>query len=127
MKDFKKYYIIPATPEEVYAALTNQYTIQLWTGEEAIMSAEANTEFSLWGGDIAGLNIAFEHNKKIEQEWYFGDQENKSIVTMKLHEHKQGTSLELKHTNIPDEAFDEMCIGWDENYIGSLQDFYADN
>ena len=46
MKDFKKYYIIPAQSEDIYLALTNSATIQLWTGEPAVMSTEPNTEFS---------------------------------------------------------------------------------
>ncbi|HLP33719.1 MAG TPA: ATPase, partial [Bacteroidia bacterium] len=40
MKDFKRYFAIPAPPEEVYLALTNPLTIYLWTGEEAEMSTE---------------------------------------------------------------------------------------
>jgi activator of HSP90 ATPase len=125
MKDFKKYYLVPALPEEVYAALTYSATIQLWTGEPAEMSTEPGSEFSMWEGSIVGKNLAFEAGKKIVQQWYFEGQENESIVTIKLHPHKQGTSAELLHTNIPDEAYDEMVEGWDENYFGSLIRFYA--
>ena len=124
MKDFKRYYIIPAQPEEIYLALTNPATIQLWTGEPAEMSTEPDSEFSLWEGSIMGRNIAFEESKKIVQEWYFGDQEEKSIVTIKLLSHKQGCSVELVHTNIPDEAYNEMVQGWNENYFGLLEEFY---
>jgi hypothetical protein len=46
MKQYKKYYIIPAEPEILYPALTNEYTIQLWTGDEAEMSTEIGSEFS---------------------------------------------------------------------------------
>ena len=67
MKDFKNYYLIQASPEEVYLALTNPLTISLWTGAEAVMSTEPNTEFSLWEGSIEGMNIAFEPNKKLFQ------------------------------------------------------------
>lgn len=124
MKEYKKYYIIPAPPEELYIALTNPYTIQLWSGEKAVMSTEPGSEFSLWEGSIEGLNMEFEAGKKIVQQWYFGEQEEASIVTIKLHMHKQGTSVELKHTNIPDEAYDDIVEGWDNSYFGSLLDFY---
>ena len=124
MKDFKKYFIIPAPPEEVYLALTLPATIQLWTGEEAEMSTEPGSEFSLWEGSIAGKNIAFEENKKIVQQWYFGDQPEESIVTFILHPDKNGTSVELRHINIPDSDIDDMIDGWNLNYFGSLQDFY---
>ncbi len=125
MKDFKKYYIIPAQPEEIYLALTNPATIQLWTGEPAIMSTEAGSEFELWDGSIAGKNLEFVEGKKITQLWYFGDQEEDSIVTIKLHPHKDGTSVELKHTNIPDQEYDSFVEGWNESYFGSLFEFYS--
>ena len=126
MKDYKKYYNINATPEEVYNALTNEATIQLWSGEEAIMPSNTGEEFSLWGGSITGKNIELVPGKKIVQEWYFGEQEFPSIVTIILHPGKKGTSAELKHTNIPDEDLENISEGWDENYFGSIIDFYDD-
>jgi activator of HSP90 ATPase len=125
MKDFKKYYIIPADPEEVYNALVNPIAIRLWTGEEAVMSEEPGSEFSLWEGSIEGRNLSFEVNKKIEQEWYFGEQETPSIVVIKLHPHDQGTSVEVRHSNIPDEAFEEISDGWTSSYMASLDEFFS--
>ena len=127
MKDYKQYFIIPAQPEEIYLALTNPATLQLWTGEVAEMSTAPGSEFSLWEESIVGKNIEFETNKKIVQEWYFGEQ-NKfpSIVTIKLHSHKQGTSVELLHTNIPDSDFSEIVEGWNNNYFASLKEFYQE-
>jgi activator of HSP90 ATPase len=126
MKDFKKYYIIPAPPEDVYLALTNPLTIQLWTGEPAEMSTEPGSEFSLWDGSIVGKNISFEENKMIMQQWYFGEQDKDSIVTMKLHTHEAGTSVELKHTNIPDSDYHDIVEGWNTIYFGSLIEFYKE-
>jgi activator of HSP90 ATPase len=126
MKDYKKYYIISAEPADVYRALTNPATIQLWTGEPAIMSTEPGSDFSLWEGSIEGRNIEFEENRKIVQEWFFGEQEQESIVTILLHPHKQGCSVELRHTNIPDEAYDEIIEGWNEIYFKALMEFYED-
>lgn len=126
MKDFKNYYIIGSSPEEVYIALTNPATLQLWTGDPATMSTEPGSEFSLWEGSIEGKNIAFETGKKIVQQWYFGEQEEASVVTILLHPHKQGTSAELRHTNIPDEAYKEIVEGWNEVYFASLINFYED-
>lgn len=124
MKDYKKYYILNAAPEEVYIALTNPFTIKLWTNEDAVMSAVPGTEFSIMDGSIEGKNLEFVENKKIVQEWYFGEQPSPSIVTIKLHPHKEGTSVELQHTNIPDEAFAEIKSGWDTVYFGCLAEFF---
>ncbi|HSN60222.1 MAG TPA: SRPBCC domain-containing protein, partial [Ferruginibacter sp.] len=59
-------------------------------------------------------------------QWYFGEQEEASIVTILLHPHKQGTSAELRHTNIPDEAYQEIVEGWNDVYFASLINFYED-
>ncbi len=124
MKDFKKYYTITATPEEVYLALTIPLSIQLWSGAEAEMSTEPGSEFSLFDGDITGKNLEFEANKKIVQQWDFEGQEELSIVTMKIHEHQRGTSVELLHTNIPDEVYEEFAEGWNSSYFGELCEFF---
>jgi activator of HSP90 ATPase len=126
MKDFKKYYTLPAPPEEVYLALTIPLSIKLWSGAEAEMSTEAGSEFSLFDGDIVGKNLEFEENKKIVQQWYFEGQDEASIVTMKIHEHKKGTSVELQHTNIPDDVYDEFVDGWNTSYFGELMEFFQE-
>jgi uncharacterized protein YndB with AHSA1/START domain len=126
MKDFKKYYTIPAPPEDVYLALTNPLTIQLWTGDIAEMSTEPNTEFSMWDGSISGMNLEFDPGKKIVQQWYFGDQPEPSIVTIKLHPDASGSSVELRHTNIPDEDYNDIVDGWNHMYFGALREFYED-
>lgn len=126
MKDYKKYFIIPAAPEDVFLAITNPATLHLWSGEEAIMSTEVGSEFSLWEGSITGKNLEFITGKKIVQEWYFGEQAEPSIVTIVLHQHQKGTSAELRHTNIPDEAYEDIVEGWNEVYFGSLIDFYEE-
>jgi uncharacterized protein YndB with AHSA1/START domain len=38
MKDFKRTYHIPASPEEVFKALTDQAKLELWTRDKAEMS-----------------------------------------------------------------------------------------
>lgn len=124
MKDYKKYFTLNATPEEVYNALTNPMAIKIWTNEEATMSTEPNSEFSIMDGTIEGINLEFEENKKMVQQWYFGDQEEASIVTIKLHPQGEFTSVELRHVNIPDEAFDDIVEGWNEVYFGNLNEFF---
>lgn len=126
MPDYKKYFIINAQPEEVYAALTFKPTIELWTGSPAVFEAKPNTEFSLWDESIVGLNLEFDPGKMIRQQWYFGDEEVVSVVTLKLHPHKKGTSLEVNHTNIPDAAYDEIVDGWETVFMKELIEFYQD-
>lgn len=124
MKELRKYYRIKGTPEEIYASLVNPFAIALWTGAEAVMSEEPGSAFSLFDGDIEGINIAFEPHHQIMQEWFFGDQEEKSIVTITLRPDRHFTKIELHHSNIPEEAYDDMVHGWDAYYFGGLKDFF---
>ncbi|MFC5284485.1 SRPBCC domain-containing protein [Pedobacter alpinus] len=124
MKDYKKYYSISAPPEEVYLALTIPLSIKLWSGAEGEMSTEPGSNFSLFDGDIVGKNLEFIEGKKIVQQWYFDGQTEDSIVTIKLHEVKNGCSAELLHTNIPDEVYDEFVDGWNTSYFGELIEFF---
>ena len=127
MKHFKKYYTLAATPEEVYLALTTETTIRLWTGDIVTIDAQPNGEFSMWDGAITGRFLELIPSQKIVQEWYFGEQDEQSIVTIKLHPHKKGTSFEVQHANIPDEAYEEIVDGWNEVYMQSLIEFYNED
>ena len=124
MKTFKKYEYLPAPPEEVYLALTMAQSIQLWTGAEVEFTEEPGTEFSFWDGDIVGKNIEFEPGKRIVQQWYFGEENEPSIVTIKLHADNKGTSLEFVQTNIPEKDYEDFTSGIKEHYLGGLVDFF---
>jgi len=122
MKDFSYEITINADREEVFAAFTTPFQIELWSGFPAVMNAEEGTEFSLWEGDICGKNIKVQANKHLVQEWYFGE-EQQSIVDIKLKIDNNKTIVVLNHTNIPDEAYEEICEGWTEYYIGAIKNF----
>lgn len=127
MKTFKKRFRINAEPSDIYAALTNPYTIELWSGYPALMSTEPGTEFSLWDGDITGINMEFITDKKIVQEWYFGDQPEKSVVTITINGDGGSSEVTVEQTNIPDDEFMGITEGWREYYIGSIISFFNPN
>ena len=124
MKEIKRYYTIGTEPKFVYNALTNKKMLEIWTGEDVVMDLEPNSEFSLWGGSITGINLELEADKKIVQKWFFGEDVENSIVTIKLHPHKKGCSVELLHTNIPDDAYQNISDGWDEDYFGAIAELF---
>ncbi|MCQ2227416.1 MAG: SRPBCC domain-containing protein [Bacteroidales bacterium] len=126
-KEFKIKMKINALPEEVYDALTKPFAIELWSGAPAVMSTEPGSEFELWEGDICGRNISFVENRKIEQEWYFGDQEEQSIVVFNIYPNgTQKSDLQIIHTNIPDEDYDDIVDGWKNVYLDPLKHFLED-
>jgi activator of HSP90 ATPase len=127
MKTFKKTFKINAEPSDVYAALTNPYTIELWSGYPAQMSTEPGTEFSLWEGDITGKNLEFVQDKKVVQEWNFGEQVDKSIVTITLVPDRENSLVTIEHSNIPDDEYKDISEGWGEYYIDAIISFFNPN
>jgi len=124
MKTIKQKHIISATPEEVYAAITNPFTIELWSGYPAKMETTPDFEFSIFDGDIMGRNINLVENELLVQEWYFGDREEKSIVTIVLAAHPLGTKVNIEQTEVPDEDLEELEEGWRTYYWGAIKDFF---
>lgn len=127
MKTFKKTFKINAEPSDIYSALTNPYTIGLWSGYPAVMSDEPGSEFSLWEGDITGKNLEFVTDKKVVQEWFFGDQTEKSLVTINIAPDGENSLVIVEHSNIPDDDFADISEGWREYYIGAIIDFFNPN
>jgi activator of HSP90 ATPase len=127
MKTFKKTFRINAEPSDVYSAITNPFTIELWSGYPAQMSTEPGSEFSLWEGDITGKNIEFIQDKKVVQEWYFGEQSEKSLVVISITPDRENSQVTVEHSNIPDEEFDGISEGWREYYFDAIVRFFNPN
>ena len=127
MKTYKKTFKINAEPSDIYSALTNPYTIELWSGYPAQMSTEPGSEFSLWEGDITGRNLEFVQDKKIVQEWDFDDKAEKSIVTITIAPERGNSLVTLEHTNIPDDDFNDIADGWREYYFDAIISFFNPN
>ena len=123
MKEIKKRFILNAAPKDAYNAMTNPLMLEIWTGEPVVMSTEPGSDFEIWDGAITGQNLEFIEDKMIVQKWFFGEEVD-SIVTIKLHADRKGTSVELHQTNIPDAAFENMLDGWDQEYFGNLSQLY---
>jgi activator of HSP90 ATPase len=113
---------IKGTPDEVYQAFVNPFTIQLWSDMPAIMEEKEDTEFSILDGGITGRNIEFIPDKRIRQIWYFGETE--SPVTIEITPDKGQTNVYVEQTNIPEEAYDDILEGWKESYLGVIKDFF---
>jgi activator of HSP90 ATPase len=113
---------IKASPEEVYRALTNPFTIQLWTDEPAIMEEKNDTEFSILNGNITGRNLEFIPNQLIRQVWYFDGSE--SEVLIKIFPDKAHTRIIVEQSGIPEDAYENILSGWKDSYLGPLTDFF---
>lgn len=123
LKDFKTRIKIKAELDDVYAAFTNPFTIELWSGYPAVMPTEPGGEFSFWDGDIEGVVLELVPGAKIVQQWFFGDQPEPSIVTIKLFKDGGKVQVDVSHTNIPQEDFEDIAQGWTEYFLGAIKEF----
>lgn len=123
MKDLRKTIHIKVPREKVYNAITNPLTIELWSGYEARMEDKPGSEFSLFDGDISGRIQTLYPPSLLEQVWGFEGQEEDSVVRLELFDESGKTRVELIHTNIPDDAFENIETGWKEYYLGALKTY----
>jgi uncharacterized protein YndB with AHSA1/START domain len=123
MKNIRKTIHIRATLEEVFNAITNPLTIELWSGYPAVLEPIPGKRFSMFDGDINGTILTVEPPSMIVQQWDFGDQPDPSLVRIRLFEDGSSTRIELEHNNVPDEAFDNMETGWKEYFLGALKSY----
>jgi activator of HSP90 ATPase len=124
MKNLKQRHSILAPIEDVYTALTNPLTIELWSGYPAEFTPVEGTEFSIWEGEITGKNLKLIENELVQQQWYFEGQDEVSLVTIHLKKEGANTLAELTHENIPDEVYDEMLTGWKKYYFGAIKTYF---
>lgn len=120
--DIRKTYVIDATREAVWTALTDPKAIERWSGGPADMSAESGSTFSLWDGSIFGTVIEVVPGRSMLQEWYGGNWDAPSLARFTLSDDTGGgTRLELENTGVPDEDAPDIDAGWDEYYLGPLK------
>lgn len=123
MKNLRKTIHIKVPREEIFNAMTNPLTLELWTGYPASIEARPGGRFTMFDGDISGRIKTLEPPSLIEQVWNFGDQEEESLVRIELFEENGKTRVELSHVNIPDEAFENIDTGWKHYYLEALKSY----
>jgi uncharacterized protein YndB with AHSA1/START domain len=127
MAEITKTYLIDAPLGAVWAALTDPAVIERWGGGPVTMAPELGFEFALWGGDVHGTVVELTPGRSMLQEWYGGEWLCPSMVRFTLTAERGGwTRLELEHTDVPDAEVDEFDDGWDEFYLGPLQELVED-
>lgn len=126
MKAFTQYNTFPVTPEVLFRAFTNAFTLELWTGEPAHSDVRPGGAFSWLDGNIVGKYLDIEHDKMIRQQWFFGAESSEAELILKFHSKGSGTSLETRFTNLPIEAAEDIKQGWNDVVITNLQAYYSE-
>ena len=126
MPTIKQTYEMNASPEEVFEALVNPNIIQDWSGDEAKMSADVGAKFSLWGGQMFGINLEVVKNKKLVQEWCYDQWEAPSKVTITIKAKGKVTIVDLLHEDVPEKSINSITDGWNAYYLGAMQEMFEE-
>lgn len=126
---FKMKYIIYASPDKVFEALTRPSVISKWSEGKGIVSHEIQGNFEMFDGWVKGKVIEFKPGKKLSYSWKPSEWDKKlppSIVKYTFHEHKAGTEIILEHTDFPDkEKAEKHETGWVDYVFEPLNDFFT--
>ena len=125
MKSITQTYVMNASPEKVFAALTDPDIIKTWSGAPAEMDAKAGTKFSMFGGHIVGSNLEVIPGRKLVQSWASSDWDKPSTVTFTLRPSAEGTTVDLQHDGVPDSALASISDGWNTSFLGQMQKMFA--
>ena len=113
-----------AKPQAVYDALTQRSLHAEFSGAPARISNKVGGAFSVYGGQISGINLALEPGKLIIQAWRAKSwpAEAWSIVTYRFQPAKgDKTKLSFSHTGIPPRAHASIAEGWKNFYWAPLK------
>lgn len=121
MKTINQTYHMAAPVDKVWQCLVNPKEIEAWGGGPAKMNHKEGSEFTLWGGDIHGVNKEVVEGQKLVQEWYGGKWDKPSIATFSLHSEKNGTKIDFHQTDVPDDSAQSIESGWKDYYLGAIK------
>jgi len=112
------------TPHEVYEAIMDSKKHSEFTGSQVSMSRKTGGKFSVYGGDIAGVNLELIPDQKIVQSWRYSDwpEGHYSKVTFSLKAVKEGTRLTFTQTEVPDEHYEDIAQGWRDYYWAPMKE-----
>jgi uncharacterized protein YndB with AHSA1/START domain len=119
---------LPASPERVYAVLTDGKLFTEATGGRAAeIGGNEGATFSLFGGAISGRVVELVPGERIVQAWrpQPWPAGHYSLVRFSLVPDGKGTKLVLDHSGYPEEQHGHLSAGWTANYFEPLAKYLA--
>lgn len=124
--------IIDATPEQIYAVLTDGAKFAAATGMPAELSDREGEAFTLFGGRVEGRQIELVPGRRVVQAWRFGgahpetwDAGVYSVVRFTLIADGDATKFVIDHDGIPAHAVERIETGYPAFYQGPLAEYFA--
>ena len=119
--------IIAAPAQEIYAAWLDSARHAAMTGAAAHCSDQVGGSFEAWDGYISGVNLALEPGLRIVQSWRtveFSAADPDSLIEVTLLAVAGGTSLTLRHSNLPEHGW-QYEQGWVDSYFEPMKEYFA--
>ena len=118
MKTIKQSTTFNTSPHHVYEALMDASKHAEFTGSPVSISRKVGEKFTVYDGDIEGVNLELIPDQKIVQSWRYSDwpEGHYSRVTFSLKEVSDGTRLDFVQTDVPEEFYDDISQGWQDYY-----------
>lgn len=122
MLEIEQRYFIKASPEEVWAALTDPALQAKWTGQPAQYEARVGGAYQLFDDYVTGEIVEADAPNRLAQTWKPNDWtiEN-SVVAFTLRAVRGGTEVDLVHENVQPEDYEGTAEGWNQFYIGAIK------
>jgi activator of HSP90 ATPase len=113
-----------ATPHDVYETLMDSKKHAELVGAEAKISKKVGAKFSIYGGEIQGVNLELVPDSKIVQSWRYSDwpEGHYSKATFSLEESKGATKLTFTQTEVPEELYEDVAQGWRDYYWSPMKE-----
>ena len=107
-----------ATPHEIYETLMYAKKHSQLTGSNARITKKVGDKFSIYEGEIEGVNLELVPDRKIVQSWRYSDwpEGHYSKATFLLEESKDATKLIFTQTEVPEGLYQDVAQGWRDYY-----------
>ncbi len=119
--------VIPASPQQVFAAWTSSAGHSAMTNSPAQVSAVVGEAFQAGDGYIRGYNLALEPPRRILQSWRtreFTDEEQDSLLEILLESEEGGTRVTIRHSILPLHG-EQYRQGWHDNYFTPMKAYFS--
>jgi activator of HSP90 ATPase len=107
-----------ASPHEVYEMLMDPKKHGEVVGANAKITKKVGAKFTIYDGEIEGVNLELVPDKKIVQSWRYSDwpEGHFSKATFLFEESKGGTKLTFTQTEVPQDKYEDVAQGWQDYY-----------
>src|SRR5262249_26520669 len=119
---------IPAGAQDIYDAwLSSSGHEKITGGQKAQISAQEGAAFTVWNGYITGRNLKLEPGRRIVQSWRttkFTDTDPDSQIEVLLQPAAGGTTVTVRHSNVPDGHTSYRDGGWQRSYFEPMKQHF---